>query len=120
MLNLSFAVCLVAVNRVSTKGWNWNDHTQSPKWLTTQSSESTPSSTRVTITMSTTDAETDYETCFSTCLVTRELRPVCGSNGVTYTNKRQLNCAKTCGLGNFNKMEILALGLSKSREAKNE
>ncbi|KAI5636271.1 hypothetical protein NE865_11035 [Phthorimaea operculella] len=35
--------------------------------------------------------------CMGNCPVTSEYNPVCGSDGVTYTNPGRLTCAKDCG-----------------------
>ncbi|XP_014362121.2 uncharacterized protein LOC106713773 [Papilio machaon] len=37
------------------------------------------------------------EQCLLSCPVTPEYNPVCGSNGVTYSNPGRLLCAQACG-----------------------
>ncbi|KPI94054.1 hypothetical protein RR46_13219 [Papilio xuthus] len=37
------------------------------------------------------------EQCLLGCPVTPEYNPVCGSNGVTYSNPGRLLCAQACG-----------------------
>ncbi|CAG9787864.1 unnamed protein product [Diatraea saccharalis] len=37
-------------------------------------------------------------TCIRNCPTTSEYNPVCGTNGVTYTNPSRLECAKFCGV----------------------
>ncbi|CAG4929443.1 unnamed protein product [Colias eurytheme] len=40
----------------------------------------------------------NVQSCIATCPVTSEYNPVCGTNGVTYNNEGQLECAKSCGV----------------------
>ncbi|RVE54236.1 hypothetical protein evm_001063 [Chilo suppressalis] len=41
---------------------------------------------------------TNVDVCIRGCPTTSEYNPVCGSNGVTYTNPSRLECAKYCGV----------------------
>ncbi|XP_072932580.1 agrin-like [Epargyreus clarus] len=41
--------------------------------------------------------EVGKQGCYETCPTSREYSPVCGTNGVTYQNMKQLQCAMTCG-----------------------
>ncbi|KAJ8668631.1 hypothetical protein QAD02_010294, partial [Eretmocerus hayati] len=40
------------------------------------------------------------EVCGILCIITHELRPVCGSDGITYNNPSILRCAQKCKPGN--------------------
>lgn len=39
--------------------------------------------------------------CEEACLVTSEYNPICGTDGLTYTNTGRLNCAIRCGKRNY-------------------
>ena len=42
----------------------------------------------------------NFDSCYRSCQanVLKEFNPVCGSNQVTYDNRRLFNCAQRCGL----------------------
>ncbi|XP_063826615.1 uncharacterized protein LOC135076088 [Ostrinia nubilalis] len=48
----------------------------------------------------------DVQACMRSCPVTSEYNPVCGSNGLEYSNPGRLNCAKMCGVN----VELLRRG----------
>jgi hypothetical protein len=69
------------------------DRPTSPR--TTPGGNEAPSTT-ATSSASTTTTETNCD-----CPSTQEYNPVCGSNGITYTNPGKLKCATFCGTGNL-------------------
>lgn len=46
-----------------------------------------------------TPADPDYKRCTSKCLVSKEFKPMCGSDFETYINMDMVICAQKCGRG---------------------
>jgi hypothetical protein len=42
-----------------------------------------------------------YRRCLNNCLTTNEYNPVCGTNEQSYDNQNKLNCAISCGAGEW-------------------
>lgn len=58
-----------------------------------------PDSTSTLSPPTSTTMSPEYTTCFQNCNGTSEYNPLCGTDGLEYSNPSRLECAKGCGKG---------------------
>ncbi|XP_014220465.1 endo-1,4-beta-xylanase C-like isoform X1 [Trichogramma pretiosum] len=78
-------------------GGSWQPPTTNNDYWSTNT---TPTTTQAPVTSGAGQSTTDspaYTRCFNSCQATSEYNPVCGSDGVVYSNPGRLGCANTCG-----------------------